>query len=234
VKLGILETDHLDKTIQKKYGTYAEMFQKLFLPLMDQLVIQVYDVMHFEYPDTIDDCDAYLITGSKTSPYENKAWIRRLEEEIQTLHIHKKKLIGICFGHQLIAQALGGVVKKSDLGWGVGLSKQNILRKKNWMGHTEAVFQVLVSHQDQVIELPPGAEAIAGNAFCPNASFQIDQHILTLQGHPEFSPAYLRHLITGRRAIIGTSRAEQALQSLHASNDHAKIARWILDFLKAN
>ncbi len=233
MKLGLLETDRLEQSLRKKYGTYSEMFQKLLSPLDDQLVFHVYDVIRFEYPKNINECDAYLITGSKASPYEDKAWIRRLEEEIQMLHANKKKLIGICFGHQLIAQALGGTVKKSDLGWGVGLSTRRWFQEKPWMGDTEETFKILVSHQDQVCHIPPGAECLAGSDFCPKASFQMGQHILTFQGHAEFQPAYLRDLITGRREIIGVSRAEQALQSLDLPNDHQKIARWILAFLKA-
>jgi len=232
VKIGIFETDRLDHAIQEKHGSYSTMFQTLLSAVDDRLVFETYDVVHFEYPENVTDCDAYLITGSKSSPYEDKAWMRRLEEEIRLLHAREKKLIGICFGHQLIAQALGGEVKKSDLGWGVGLATQHLMTEKPWMGKVAKTFQILVSHQDQVTKLPPEAECIAGNDFCPNGGFQVGQHMLTFQGHPEFQPAYLRQLISGRREIIGAPRAAQALASLDAPNDHPQIARWILDFLK--
>jgi len=233
VKLGILEADQLDKAIQDQYGSYSEMFQELFSAVDDQLVFQSYDIVHLEYPDSMAACDAYLITGSKASTYEDKPWIRRLENEVHALHTRRKKLIGICFGHQLIAQALGGKVQKSEEGWGVGMASRRVFLEKSWMGKMEDSYRILVSHQDQVTQLPPGAELIAGNEFCPNASFQMGRHILSFQGHPEFQPNYLRQLIAGRREIIGPLRADQALKSLEKKTDHLQIARWIVAFLKS-
>lgn len=233
MKLGILETDHPEKTLQEKYGSYSEMFQALFSRVDDQLVFSSYDVTRLDYPADINECDAYLITGSKASPYEGKEWIRQLEDYVLALHSYQKKLIGICFGHQLIAQALGGLVKKNDSGWGVGAVSRDVFQQKPWMGSGEKTqFKILVSHQDQVTELPPGAERIAGNDFCPHASFQIGSHILTFQGHPEFQIGYLRHLITDRRARIGPSLADDALKSLTEKTDHQQVAQWIVTFLK--
>jgi len=231
VKLGILEACRLEKNIQEQYGSYSKMFQELLSVVDDQIVFQSYDVTHFDYPESMDACDAYLITGSKASAYEDKSWIRRLEDEVRILHGRQKKLIGICFGHQLIAQALGGKVQQSEKGWGVGASLRHVYQKKSWMGKAEDSYRILVSHQDQVTQVPPGAERIAGNDFCPNASFQVGKHILSFQGHPEFEPNYLRQLIEGRREIIGPTRADQALKSLQEKTDHQQIARWIVGFL---
>jgi len=233
VKLGILETDQLELALQEKYGSYSKMFQKLFFSVDRQLVFKTYDVIQLEYPGNIDNCDAYLITGSKASPYENQNWIKRLAAYVLKLHSHQKKLIGICFGHQLIAQALGGLVEKSKKGWGVGTASRDVFQLKSWMGKGKKKFKVLASHQDQVTQLPPNAELIAGSEFCPNASFQIGNHILTFQGHPEFQAAYLRQLIVGRRERIGSLLADQALESLGEETDHRQIARWMMSFLKS-
>ncbi len=232
MKLGILESDRLEKSLREKYGSYSEMFQKLLSSVDDQLVFESYKVIQLEYPENIDDCDAYLITGSKSSPYENKTWIKALENYVVKLHTHQKKLIGICFGHQLIAQALGGLVENSPKGWGVGRASRKLYQSKPWMGKTEKKYTILVSHQDQVTRLPLHAERIAGNAFCPNASFQMGNHILTFQGHPEFQVSYLRQLIKGRRKVIGSSRVDHALKSLEEKTDHWQIAQWIVGFLK--
>ncbi len=231
--LGILETDRPEAFLQEKYGSYSDMFQALFASVDEQMRFKSYNVVQNEYPEKIDDCDAYLITGSKASPYENKAWIKALSDYVVMLHTHQKKLIGICFGHQLIAQALGGSVQKSDSGWGVGTALRDVLRHKPWMGKGQKHFKIFVSHQDQVTQLPPNAEHIAGNHFCAYASFQIGNHILTFQGHPEFQPDYLHQLIAGRREIIGAARADFAMHSLQEKTDHPQIARWIVAFLKA-
>ncbi len=230
--LGILEADRLSEGVRERFGTYSEMFQGLLRSADDAFIFQTYQVTDFEYPDRLASCDAYLITGGKASPYEDLPWIKRLQEYVVTLDTYKKKLIGICFGHQIIAQALGGKVQKSNKGWGVGAASVSVFKHSPWIDTPKDRFQLLVSHQDQVIQLPPKAERIAGNDFCPNASYQIGEHILTFQGHPEFSPDYLKYLIEGRRHTIGTSRAEQALDSLQQETDHLRIARWIVAFLK--
>ena len=235
MRIGILETDTLDPVIKEKYGSYAEMFQSLFLSVDDQLAFKIYPVIEGKYPKNMDECDAYLITGSKASAYDNEPWIKHLRDYIVALHEHKKKLIGICFGHQIIALALGGLTEKSEKGWAVGSSLSNIEKAKPWMGdvmsNANKQFSLLVSHQDQVTRLPAQAELIATNSFCPNASFQIENHILCFQGHPEFSADYLNYLLNKRRDIIGEEKYNKAMASLQYDQDEKLVARWIIDFI---
>lgn len=235
MRLGILETDTLEPDIKEKYGSYAEMFQSLFLSVDDKLEFTVYPVLESKYPDSMDECDAYLITGSKSSAYDNEAWIKPLRDYIVVLHKHRRKLIGICFGHQVIALALGGLAQKSEKGWTVGNSISNVKKAKPWMGdvmiNAKKQFALLVSHQDQVVRLPVQAELIASNGSCPNASFQIANHILTFQGHPEFSADYLNYLMDKRRGIIGEEKYKKAMDSLQYDQDALLVARWIIDFI---
>ena len=235
MRLGILETDTLEPGIKEKYGSYAEMFQSLFLAVDDQLEFTVYPVIETTYPENMDECDAYLITGSKSSAYDNEPWIKQLRDYIVALHKHRRKLIGICFGHQIIALALGGLTEKSEKGWAVGSSISNIEKAKPWMGdvmtNAKKQFALLVSHQDQVTRLPVQAELIASNTFCTNASFQIANHILTFQGHPEFSADYLNYLMDKRRDIIGEEKYKKAMDSLRYHQDALLVVRWIIDFI---
>jgi len=232
VILGILETDSVDKHIRAQQGSYAEMFQRLFLSVDNSIEFRVYQVIEGEYPESVDECDAFLITGSKFSAYEDKAWIRRLREYIVELHRQKIKLMGICFGHQIIAQALGGRAERSKKGWGVGNVNSDIVHKESWMGGDARPFSLLVTHQDQVTRLPGGGRCIAGNSFCEYASFQIEKHILTFQGHPEFSTDYLMYLMDKRRDILGEERYNRALMSLNSDIDSLMIAQWMVDFCK--
>jgi len=231
VRIGILETDTLELGIKEKYGSYAEMFQSLFVSLDDQLEFKVYQVIEGEYPENMDECNAYLITGSKYSAYDNEPWIKQLQNYIVALHKHRKKLIGICFGHQVIALALGGLTEKSEKGWVAGNSISTIEKAKSWMGKAKKQFALLVSHQDQVTRLPVQAELIASNISCQNASFQIANHILTFQGHPEFSADYLHYLLNKRRDIIGEEKYKKAMDSLQCDQDAQLIVRWIIDFI---
>ncbi len=236
MRIGILETDILQPAIKEKYGSYAEMFQSLFLSVDDNLEFKVFQAIEGEYPENMDECEAYIITGSKSSAYDNEPWIKQLREYIVALHEHRSKLIGICFGHQIIAMSLGGLTEKNEKGWVVGNSLSKIKKEKPWMGHemakTKKQFALLVSHQDQVISLPAQAELIASNTFCPNASFQIANHILCFQGHPEFSADYLSYLMNKRRDIIGEEKYKKAMDSLQYELDALLVARWIVDFIR--
>lgn len=138
----------------------------------------------------------------------------------------------MCFGHQLIAKALGGKVVKWPQGWAVGMSKNKINQQKSWMRPTQSEFNLLVSHQDQVIELPLGAEVLASSEFCPHYMTQIGSHILTVQGHPEFTKAYSHDLMVIRKPILGDNLFLKGVNSLDLPEDDSLIAQWIVNFLQ--
>jgi GMP synthase-like glutamine amidotransferase len=185
-----------------------------------------------EYPQDIDEVDAYLITGSKSSVYEDKPWIAQLVDFVRELHARRKKVIGICFGHQLVAHALGGKTEKSAKGWGVGLHRHEFSTLPDWHDQGEPGFEILVSHQDQVVTPARGAEILAGSEFCENAVCQLGEHILTFQGHPEFIPRYSRELMTLRRELIGEDAYRGGMASLSGSPERERVARWIVNFLR--
>jgi len=231
LKIGILEADDLDAEIVKKYGSYTDMFQKLLSPIGNQLTFKKYQVTKLEYPQNINECDVYLVTGSKHSVYENKKWISRLKQFSSQLHRQQVKQIGICFGHQLIAQALGGTTEKSANGWSIGHQQYGIGKKHDWMLPEKEKFSLLASHQDQVVQLPPQACLVASNEFCVNAAFQLNDSVLCFQGHPEFSRAYLEYIMDKRREQLGEKTYSKAKLSLGKENDHEMVARWIINFL---
>lgn len=150
---------------------------------------------------------------------------------IQQLSKKNKKIIGICFGHQIIAQALGGLVSKSNNGWGVGLMSSTVIKNQTWMRPAHNSISLLGIHQDQVIELPKDAVLLAESDFCPNSSFQIGNTILTFQGHPEFSKDYLLYMMNNRREILGEQIYKTALSSLDQETDVSLVVNWISNFL---
>jgi GMP synthase-like glutamine amidotransferase len=233
MKLGILKTDAVRPEWVPEFGEYPDMFVALLSSQDPDLEFAVYDVEEGVYPEDIDEVDAYLITGSKSSVYEDKPWIHTLMEFVRLLDSRHKKVVGICFGHQLVAQALGGRTEKSPKGWGVGLHRHRFSELPTWHDQGEPGFDILVSHQDQVVENAPGATVLAGSDFCENAVCQIGEHILTFQGHPEFLPDYSREIMTFRREMIGEGAYETGMASLRDDPQGARVARWILDFLKA-
>ena len=232
MKLGILRTDTVHPEFAARFGEYPDMFMRLLGELDPSLEFCVYHVEREEYPEAIDEVDAYLITGSKFSVYDDEPWIHRLTDFVRKLHARRKKIIGICFGHQMIAHALGGEAVRSPRGWGVGLHRHRFHRRPDWLDDGAAEFRILVSHEDQVARVAPGTQVLAGSGFCENAVCQIGDHILTFQGHPEFDPGYAREIMQHRREIIGEDTYQTGMASLSEAPESERIGRWILAFLQ--
>lgn len=233
MKLGILKTDTVRPEWVGEFGEYPDMFMRLLHAADPELEFVVYDVVRGEYPGDIDEVDAYLVTGSKASVYEDQEWIRRLMEFVRELHRRRKKLVGICFGHQLVAHALGGRTAKSPGGWGVGLHRHSFASVPDWHDGDDPELAILVSHQDQVERPAPGSRVLAGSEFCENAVTQLGEHILTFQGHPEFVAAYSRNIMSARREVIGEEVYQRGMASLQGEHQGARVARWIVNFLRA-
>ena len=231
MRIGILKTDRVHPALVDGFGEYPDMFMELLGAVDPELEFVVYDVTEGEFPEHLHAADAWLITGSKFSAYEDQPWIQRLGELVRELHRERRKLVGICFGHQVVAQALGGRVEKSPRGWGVGVHTACFTRIPGWHDHGEAEFKLLVSHQDQVTEPAPGMEVLAGSDFCENAVCQSGQHILTFQGHPEFVTGFSEQLLDLRREAIGEDRYRTGKESLSQLPEGERVARWIVNFL---
>ena len=232
MRIGILKTDTVRDDLVEEFGEYPDMFQSLLGQVDPDLEFVVYDVENGQYPESIDEVDAYLMTGSKSSVYEDKAWIHRLSDFVRDLHARQKKLIGICFGHQMVAHALGGKTEKSDKGWGVGAHDALFHQLPEWHDGADPEFSLLVSHQDQVVETAPGTQVLAGSDFCENAVCQVGEHILTLQGHPEFVKGYSENILNIRREMIGEVNYHAGMASLTSSLDRERVADWMVKFLR--
>ena len=232
MKLGILKTDTVRPEWVPEFGEYPDMFVDLLGQADPDLQFQVYDVENGEYPADIDEVDAYLITGSKSSVYDDKPWIGELMDFVRQLDQRRKKLVGICFGHQLVAQALGGKTEKSSKGWGVGLQSYRFSEAPKWHDKEALEFGILASHQDQVVRNAAGAAVLAGSEFCENAVCQVGNHILTFQGHPEFVAQYSREIMNFRREMIGEQAYATGMASLAVAPEQQRVARWIVNFLR--
>ena len=224
MNIGILNADHVHPNLAPIHGEYPAMFRALFERVSDKINIASYDVLEGHYPNHIHEMDGYVITGSKASVYDEEPWIETLGHFVQALHAAQKKLVGICFGHQLIAHYLGGETCKSDAGWGIGT--------RNTALQNGDTFKLLYSHQDQVITPPTDAKILAGDAFCHYSIIGIGDHILSFQGHREFSAAYASGLMELRRAVYPADTYDLARASLSEETDSNAAAQWILDFFQ--
>ncbi|WP_111807263.1 glutamine amidotransferase-related protein [Aeromonas allosaccharophila] len=232
MRLGILDCDRLDPDLADRFGpVYSEMFIRGFAALAPELEFRVWSALDGELPEDLHECDAWLITGSRHDAYSDIPWIQALRAWIRQAHDADVKLAGVCFGHQVIAQALGGEVVKSTKGWGLGVAVHPMLADAPWMAPARDQIRILASHQDQVALLPPGATRLAGNDFCPNFMFLQGDHIVAIQGHPEFSVEYNRALIERRRGLLPDERYQSSLSSLEGAVDSATMMQWLLQFL---
>ena len=224
MNIGILKCDRVSDLFVSEHGQYPEMFTALLRPADPTIEFTLFDAERGELPTDIHTVDAYLITGSRHGVNDGFPWITQLEEFVRTLHAAQKKVIGICFGHQLIAKALGGKVIKSPKGWAVGMSQNRVVKEKEWMSPAKKEFNILVSHQDQVVELPMEAELLASSDFCPFYMMQVGSHFFTIQGHPEFTADITTEVIQSR-ANSGIFKADQAQDALsRANNEHDGVS----------
>lgn len=235
MKIGILQCDYVLEQFQPAFGDYPKMIATLFAKVSSACQFDIYQIQNLEYPQNIHECDAYITTGSRYGVNDNYVWIKRLEAFICELNQAKKPLVGICFGHQLIAKALGGVVEKSDKGWGVGVSFNQVVSTRPWMEPHQDHLNLIVSHQDQVIRLPKSrkVDVLVRSSFCPYYMLAYNEHFISVQGHPEFSKEYSASLMNNRRNIISSERIMNGEASLQSNVDDQLITRWIVNFFAA-
>jgi GMP synthase-like glutamine amidotransferase len=225
MKIAILETGRPPGTLAEQFGDYPTMFERM---LGHEFETLRFDVELGELPDPDADF-AYLITGSPAGVYEPLEWIEPLQAFIRSAS--KSKMVGVCFGHQVMAQALGGRVEKSDKGWGAGLHRYSTARKESWMDGPGAI-SIPASHQDQVVVRPPNSEVTVSSDFTEFAGLAWkDRPAISFQFHPEFEPAFAKALIEKRYDIVPDP--DSAIASLDAPNDNERVAGWIRAFLKA-
>jgi GMP synthase-like glutamine amidotransferase len=193
---------------------------------------RTYAVDEGELPARPEERDAYLITGSAAGVYDDAPWIAEAAEFLRQAK-GKAALVGVCFGHQLMAQAFGGRVIKSPKGWGVGEHVYEVLHAEPWMGEEVLRIRLPASHQDQVVEKPPATEVFAASEFTPFAGLAWrDQPAISIQPHPEFDPAYAKSLIEHRRGgLYPDEQADAAIASYSGNDDRLRVGGWIRRFL---
>lgn len=212
---------------------YPDSFRALLETRLPEARFDSVSAIDGEFPASVDDHDVYIFTGSPHGVYEEHDWIRTAEALVREAVAAGKVIVGGCFGHQLVAQALGGRVVKSDKGWGLGVNRHEIVRREPWMAGGLEGLNVLVSHQDQVVELPPGGTVLAGSDFCPYAMLRIGERVVTMQGHPEMNLATVDRLLEIRREKVGETVFEAGKQSLGTPLDHAVMAEWLAAFIRS-
>jgi GMP synthase-like glutamine amidotransferase len=225
--IGLLQCDHVREEFRSIAGDYDAMFRR-WLPAE----WRIYDIVEGERPSAPDECEGYVTTGSRASVYEEEPWILGFAGLVREIHNARVPLIGVCFGHQMLAHALGGRVARCSRGWGIGVHEFRTQAHEPWMIPPLERFGVLMSCQDQIEDLPPGAAVLAGNEHCPVGMFRVGNS-LGLQGHPEFPVSYSEALMRFRAQLIGEQAVARGIESLRLPVHSAELASWAREFLRS-
>jgi len=225
MKIGLLVCGHAVEEVAKTKGDYDDWFKELLAG--NGFDFETYNVVDMDFPNDVHDCNGWLLSGSRHGAYEDHAFIPLLEDFVRKSYGVKIPMVGICFGHQLIAQALGGKVEKYHGGWAIGRQDYN------FEGHGNVAINAW--HQDQVTKLPKDARVIAGNDFCKNAAMVYGNTIFTMQPHPEFSNDVVQQYIPLRRdpAIYDDAVMNKALELTKGATGAAVMADDIAHFFKS-
>lgn len=228
MKIGLLLCDHVSDHFLHHNGDYDRQFSEL-LPLFDWTY---YDLTAGHFPTSLEECDAFICSGSKYSVYDEVDWIIELKFLVKEIFRQGKPFVGVCFGHQMMAEALGGEVRKASCGWCVGVHTFRLIRRENWMKPFHREVNLLMSCQDQVLALPPDSVLLAETADCRVGMYRVGERMLGIQAHPEFSVAYSRELMMARQEKIGAEKVKEGIDSLDKALNSKLLADWIYNFLE--
>ena len=238
MKIGLLNACTPEEEVEFNASEY-DNFRDFLDLVSNEIELVHYRITEGEFPADPRDCDGYLITGSPRGVYDSNPWIAELGDFVRATHAADVKLAGICFGHQILAHALGGHAEKSEKGWGMGLRDFELKSgdTPDWLtlpadnGECNLYF----CHQDQVMTLPNNATLLAGSEFCPNAMFTIEDKVFGMQGHPEFTQKTMVDTVEYFNGKLEDAFLQEVSSTVGngKSPDDVHAARWVVSFFES-
>ena len=232
MKLTIIEVGKVPDPLKDRFDPYSAMFREMFASTghaFDYEAERVLDGEPLPDPATLE---GLAITGSSAGVYEDHPWLPPLREFIRGAYAARTPMVGICFGHQVMADALGGDVRKSEKGWGLGRHSYRVVNRPEFMKEAPDTVSVVCSHQDQVIAPPSEAQVILASDFTPNAGlYYANGAALSFQPHPEFGDTYGTALVELRRGRAEDTVIDTALGSFSTASDSGRLRDYIARFM---
>jgi len=233
MKIGVLAAGITPEELIDQHGSYADMIMNLLNTTDQKFEFVVFDVRLDDFPNDLSEFDGWAISGSRNNVSENLPWMPKLKTLIQQAYANRQPIVGICFGHQIIADAFGGKVDRYEGGWGLGLHEYQLSKGFESVVGDATEFSINAVHQDQVIDKPDNSEVLAHSDFCKNAGLIYGDLIMTFQAHPEFKMEFEKDLIHVRAGdAFPVEESKEALASLEGTKtDSEAVAQWFADFL---
>lgn len=231
-RIAILMTSTDVSDFAARHPDDGGKFTALLKPLRPDWQFDVVYARDNEFPASLDDHDGYIITGSPASVNGKEDWIANLMEFIRRAYAAGKPLFGACFGHQAIAVALGGAVDRSEKGWGLGTASTHFDRKAPWMEPFRDHLTLFAAHQEQVMDLPAGADVLGGDDFCPIGAYRIGDTVFCTEYHPEMTLPFLTELLVEMEGKLDAATLDKARQTLKIPAEGAVFGEWIVKFLE--
>jgi GMP synthase-like glutamine amidotransferase len=233
LRIAVLLTNDDTSAFASHFPNDGQKVVQLLAPFRPEWQLEVVPVKVGVFPDRPQNFDGYVITGSPASVNDDSLpWVGALLEFIRAVDAARQPLIGLCFGHQAVARALGGQVARNPAGWGLGTAPTQWAHSRPWMQPAQAVSTLMAAHNEQVTRMPEGAICLGGSDFCPIGSMQIGQHIWTTQYHPEMPLAFMQALLGHLADKLDATTMDRAHASLATAADAPLFAQWMVQFFE--
>lgn len=232
MKIGLLICGKLPAPMERGGRGYVRLIEEWLGPHLGNSTIKTYRAYEGKLPPKTDSCDSYFVSGSRASLLDNEPWMLRLTDFLLVAAKAQIPCFGLCFGHQALAKALGGNVKRTGR-WELGVKTWKVIRDEGWLRECGKQLRLISIHTDQVSKLPPRSVRVATSPTCANGMFRLAGHAIGMQGHPEFTPAVFEEILKHRGKMFTPAEIEAALASLDQPCHAVEMAKWCMSFIEA-
>ena len=232
MKIGLLICGKLPSALERRGTSHSRMLQDWLSPVAHKCTFRPYRAYAGKLPPKVDTCDCYFVSGSASSILEREPWQKKLCNFLLVAAKAQVPVVGICFGHQALAEALGGRAAHAPKGWEVGVKTWKIVRDEGWMRECGKKLTLLSIHRDQVVKLPPRSVRVASRDRCPNGMFRLANHAIGIQGHPEMTNKVFTEILELRKSSFTDEERKEALESLEIPTQAKDMARWCVNFVE--